>query len=206
MVCTICYEPLFKQNGNNSSNKRGKCRNNKMPAALSCGHVFHGNCINRWLYSMGNFTCPLCNQEPFESPLKLYMELDEDDAVSIMPGGCIDQLVDQLGSLSMTAGYASTVNHDYGYICELNEGLRKAREENKRLKDQLDSRRNNENEMEDEINRLNRLSDKHRQSIRELQVAVGRRNDRIYELEYELYGDSDDDDEEEEEEDNYYYY
>ncbi|KAJ2855848.1 hypothetical protein FB639_006184 [Coemansia asiatica] len=217
MVCTICYEPLFKDQGNNNNNNnnnnnRGYRKNNKMPAALSCGHVFHTNCINRWLYSQGNYACPLCNQEPFEQPLRLYMELDEKDAMSIMSNSGIDHMVAQLGGISISGVYGSLAD-DYDHICEMQK-IDKVEEENRKLKEELNAKNNVENGLRSEISRMNFLSEKHRENIRGMQFSIRRKNERINQLEYELYGsddDDDDDDDDDEDDDyesdgNYYYY
>ncbi|KAJ2841378.1 hypothetical protein J3B02_005907 [Coemansia erecta] len=61
---------------------------------------------------------------------------------------------------------------------------------------------------------MNFLSEKHRENIRGMQFSIRRKNERINQLEYELYGsddDDDDDDDDDEDDDyesdgNYYYY
>ncbi|KAJ1797163.1 hypothetical protein LPJ75_007100 [Coemansia sp. RSA 2598] len=143
---------------------------------------------------MQNYSCPLCKQVTNSRPLRLYMELDEEDAASIASGiGGIDQLMDQLSAMSLGGRYGATAKSD-SYIFELREKLHEAEEKIKKQQDELDAKKKSEDGLREEVSRLNHLSYKHRESIRGLQIAVNRRNEKIDELEDELYGSDNDDD------------
>ena len=45
--CPICYDELNNEN---------------IVVIIKCGHIFHKNCINRWLNQ--NFSCPICRRNP----------------------------------------------------------------------------------------------------------------------------------------------
>lgn len=57
--CTICLSPIVMNQIVSAiptqNNSVGQC-----PQKLSCGHIFHKSCIDRWLYGKIVGTCPLC--------------------------------------------------------------------------------------------------------------------------------------------------
>lgn len=50
--CSVCYEPILKRNG----------------TALSCGHVFHTQCLRKWV-TRDRSTCPYCREQIAEDVL-----------------------------------------------------------------------------------------------------------------------------------------
>jgi hypothetical protein len=70
--CPICYEEISKSSGH---------------VSLSCSHLFHLNCISRWLKN--DFTCPICRtkvDEKFESIEKLQIQHSEIDLTQDIHG------------------------------------------------------------------------------------------------------------------------
>ncbi|KAJ1664183.1 hypothetical protein EV178_004313 [Coemansia sp. RSA 1646] len=78
MGCSICQDPLFRLESSNSAPTSSRLK----PAALSCGHVFHGTCIDKWFASSSNNSCPLCHKRHCGPALVLYIEADEDEKSS----------------------------------------------------------------------------------------------------------------------------
>ncbi|KAJ1664182.1 hypothetical protein IW140_004211 [Coemansia sp. RSA 1813] len=76
MGCSICQESLFGPNLESSSSTS---QSQLQQAALSCGHVFHKVCIDQWLPSSSNSSCPLCNKGHHGPSLVLYIDINEDE-------------------------------------------------------------------------------------------------------------------------------
>ena len=45
--CIICLEPMLV---------------NDKVRILDCGHMYHYNCINKWIEKKGKINCPLCSK------------------------------------------------------------------------------------------------------------------------------------------------
>ncbi|KAJ1839088.1 hypothetical protein LPJ73_006877, partial [Coemansia sp. RSA 2703] len=89
------------------------------PAALTCGHVFHTDCITTWITSSVSATCPTCNIRSIHAPLALYLELEEEDVPHAVPSqrhrhrsqkSNIDDLTRQTEQLTLDSNTDDTVN------------------------------------------------------------------------------------------------
>ena len=70
MECSICLEPILKNR----------------PATLSCGHIYHKNCIKNWLKN--NDECPLCRDESQQLKIKWdYNDLNNNELYEIKLDG-----------------------------------------------------------------------------------------------------------------------
>ncbi|KAE8735373.1 Detected protein of unknown function [Hibiscus syriacus] len=49
--CSICMENLWPSDGSSASRR------------LSCGHVYHHDCITDWLLNANSYSCPLCRRQ-----------------------------------------------------------------------------------------------------------------------------------------------
>ncbi|KAE8658210.1 Detected protein of unknown function [Hibiscus syriacus] len=49
--CSICMESLCPSNGSSASRQ------------VSCGHVYHHDCITDWLLNGNSYSCPLCRHQ-----------------------------------------------------------------------------------------------------------------------------------------------
>ena len=59
--CTICLEPMDKDNNKNHVEKCLSCLKSKdIPTQLPCDHFFHGRCIQKWKRERND--CPLCRR------------------------------------------------------------------------------------------------------------------------------------------------
>ncbi|TYG64107.1 hypothetical protein ES288_D06G082300v1 [Gossypium darwinii] len=47
--CSICMESFWSSEGTSAA-----------PRQVSCGHVYHHNCITVWLLNSNSYSCPLC--------------------------------------------------------------------------------------------------------------------------------------------------
>lgn len=45
--CIICLEPMIKK---------------QFVRILNCGHMYHCDCINRWIEKKNEINCPLCSK------------------------------------------------------------------------------------------------------------------------------------------------
>jgi len=70
MECSICLEQFSKNR----------------PVTLSCGHIYHKNCIKNWLKN--NDACPLCRDESQQLKIKWdYDDLNIDELYEIKLNG-----------------------------------------------------------------------------------------------------------------------
>ena len=51
--CTICFDPISSNEGEDNGNKE-----------LACSHTFHEACIENWFTTSGDTKCPVCRQKP----------------------------------------------------------------------------------------------------------------------------------------------
>ncbi|KAE8731967.1 Detected protein of unknown function [Hibiscus syriacus] len=49
--CSICMESLWPSDGSSA------------PRQVSCGHVYHHDCITDWLFNANSYSCPLCRHQ-----------------------------------------------------------------------------------------------------------------------------------------------
>ncbi|KAJ1719529.1 hypothetical protein LPJ53_005721 [Coemansia erecta] len=88
MVCIVCYESLFKAQGTEGAiyaNTRHSDEDlAERPVALTCGHVYHKECIEGWFNRPEGPRCPMCTKPPMDIPRLLFMDLDEDDVVDFL--------------------------------------------------------------------------------------------------------------------------
>ncbi|KAJ1719495.1 hypothetical protein LPJ53_005757 [Coemansia erecta] len=136
MVCSICHSSVFEpaqtvhehdiaQTATQSSSSRTA---SSRPAALTCGHVFHSECITIWLASSASATCPSCNSRSAHAPLLLYLELDAEDVPHAVPSqrhrhhsqqSNIDDLIRQTEGFTLDATDSATENAHISVAHEL---------------------------------------------------------------------------------------
>jgi len=81
--CPICMDKLVNlSNPSDGSESEGsKCQEN---VVTCCGHIFHKECIHRWLSTNGNDRCPTCSKLCLkESMIPVYIEANITDSLSI---------------------------------------------------------------------------------------------------------------------------
>ncbi|KAJ1802055.1 hypothetical protein LPJ75_006304, partial [Coemansia sp. RSA 2598] len=89
MVCLICYESLFKVQGSDGHLYYQESDSNEdladRPAMLSCGHVYHKECIEEW-FDLGTscHACPMCHRRPARQPTVLYIDLEQRDIEHVL--------------------------------------------------------------------------------------------------------------------------
>ncbi|KAJ1853874.1 hypothetical protein GGH12_004659 [Coemansia sp. RSA 1822] len=78
MTCVICHDSIFAAQQAEASGARGP---RTRAAALSCGHVFHKRCIDRWFDTSAQTVCPTCQNVHTGTVLTLYIDYDETEAL-----------------------------------------------------------------------------------------------------------------------------
>ncbi|KAJ1719528.1 hypothetical protein LPJ53_005720 [Coemansia erecta] len=209
MVCTICYDSLFKQpvknNNNNNNNRRRNTGQGHRPAALSCGHTFHKGCINRWVSSSSSYNCPICGVFAETDPTVLFIELGEEDAKHIVSDNAnagnssnsssssssnnggrskpadIDDLVEHITRMSLREKRESEKRE-----ADIESKLKAVEEELRSIKTQLNDSQNSANWYKGEVTRLERLSERHVDNINGLHRALHNKKCDLEELEDEF--------------------
>ena len=86
LQCQICSDDLDEKTSNTGHFEKQEleilqelteeARKNNPNAPVVCGHVFHKNCLSRWIYNNGR-TCPVCRSRiPIEVMSRLAPDLD----------------------------------------------------------------------------------------------------------------------------------
>ncbi|KAJ1645139.1 hypothetical protein LPJ64_003246 [Coemansia asiatica] len=192
MACSICLESLIKKASRSSRQRNTEEDGNAKVSALCCGHTFHSTCIVSWLASKTVPSCPLCNKRQTGQPLTIYLPIDEDDTRSILSGHeDVDRLTAQMGGITVSAnrrpgaqqsdqGSRPSQAPSAGDLSGVVQGLS---DEIDRLEALVRFKEQNESILRAENSRLLQLSNKHCESIRGLQTAVKKRNEKIELLE-----------------------
>ncbi|KAI7821788.1 hypothetical protein BX661DRAFT_216766 [Kickxella alabastrina] len=79
MVCLVCFESLFKVQGSDVFFVDKNHMLGERPAALSCGHVFHKDCVEEWLNVSATKTCPFCSELSTNIAQPLFIDIEEYD-------------------------------------------------------------------------------------------------------------------------------
>ncbi|KAJ2143405.1 hypothetical protein IW139_001079 [Coemansia sp. RSA 353] len=77
MSCVICHESIFAAQQVEATGAQGP---RTRAAALSCGHVFHKRCIDRWFDTSSQSVCPTCQSVHTGNALTLFIDYDETEA------------------------------------------------------------------------------------------------------------------------------
>ncbi|KAI7897147.1 uncharacterized protein EV154DRAFT_490584 [Mucor mucedo] len=123
--CTICYDPIVKDND--------------MPACLGCGHTFHKSCITQWIASKSAQVCPLCKKRISKNKIISPIYLSTNDAPS---AAAVDH--SEVVSLELTMTVRRLQQDKVGLetsMSSLHKELEANRVEIQRLRDSLEQAR-----------------------------------------------------------------
>ncbi|EZA56131.1 TRAF-interacting protein [Ooceraea biroi] len=64
---------------------------------IYCGHLFHNNCLTRWLKRQASATCPQCRQEATEGKIhKVYFTHENDKTITEIADFALEEQVNNL--------------------------------------------------------------------------------------------------------------
>lgn len=74
-TCTVCFEPAHASEGGVIPHFSSSNIGSQGAVRLDCGHIFHRECIDNWVYDYANFVCPNCRENIVPVFLKLNYKM-----------------------------------------------------------------------------------------------------------------------------------
>ncbi|KAJ1990226.1 hypothetical protein GGI25_004194 [Coemansia spiralis] len=167
-LCIVCYEALLKPR------QLAIIVQIKQPAVLSCGYVFHFDCIAQWFSRSAQTSCLLCHKHYYDAPLVLYTDAEE-------PSDGLSELFD---SLVLTPPTNDNDGMELAVMELFERGRTWLEKRVEKLNKKLRAVKQRNSGYDATIDRLESLLEAHRPHIASLQKALEAKKDIIGRFEY----------------------